>query len=117
MTTKGILALIAVCLLVPVLFVTYALLARYVIHGPVNDQSLAWSVATDGGSPFPDLANCDRIGRAATWTCTLTRDGSAAAHYRVRRRGDSSCWDARRIRGEGDRRLRGCVHRWQWELI
>jgi hypothetical protein len=105
-------------LLAVFLFAVYAVLARTVIHGPVTPDSLGVSVAEEGGSMFAEFSECRPAARAREWRCTFSVDGSSGAEFRVRVRDGSSCWDASRVHGTGlDRRLSGCVHRWQWSLL
>jgi len=108
------------------LFVAWALLARVVIHGPVDGRSLFAAVEDESGSAgalFGDIGSrCERTKRARTWTCTVADSaGSGGVRYVVRVRRDSSCWDGRAgrqsIEGPLPRRISGCVYRWQWSLL
>jgi hypothetical protein len=103
-----------------VLFVAYALLARFVLHGPVTGRSLGVSVAhVSGSAPFGPPV-CERAS-SAQWSCSVFQ-GSGNADYRVRVRSGSSCWhgrlvgDAASASGIPDQ-ISGCVFRWQWRLL
>jgi hypothetical protein len=103
-TERVLAGMVVFCILVPVAFVGYAILGKWVLHGPVNAQTLARSMelAGIGGS-----ASCARTSDAHVWECAVY---SASSSHRVlvRVRPGSSCWEARRTDG--------CVHRWQWAL-
>ena len=79
-------------------FVVYALLARFVVHGPVSASSLAGSVTdasgSAGGGVLDYPGRCRRLPAAATWRCVvMDGDGSGGAASMVRLRAGSSCWD------------------------
>jgi hypothetical protein len=113
--TRGEKLLVAVCVLTPLLFAGYALLARGVLRGPVTERSLARSVAVDAGA---ESATCRAGERPREHRCTYLVGHSRPASYRVRVDRDSSCWTAARIQGHPEpRRRSGCVHRWQWRLL
>jgi hypothetical protein len=102
-------------------FVSYAMLARFKLAGEVNPGSLAVSVGRASDSPgemLGALGECKRI-RPGVWRCSeVDGEGSGSAVYRVRMRGNGSCWDARLLRGAlMDEHVSGCVHRWQWSLL
>lgn len=111
------------------LFLSYALLARYVLHGPVDEMSLAVSVRREAGGTDETVGGggtCHRIA-PYVWTCSVGA-GYDARHsmqryvaYRVRIR-SGSCWEGRLAvdssgRTRMPRALSGCVHRWQWSLL
>ena len=98
----------------PVVLVTYALLARFVLHGEVNGRSLGRSVARE--SPWPGSGVCRRSPAPNEWRCDLS-DGSTTRTYRVRIRDGSSCWEARRPDVARSEPFSGCVHRWQRSLL
>jgi hypothetical protein len=107
------------------LLMTAAWLARSVLHGPVNGDSLRFAVVERSGSADALLDStetpCRQHGPRGTWICVVgDAEGSGSVAYRVVVRPDSSCWRGRLVRdvGEGPmpRRIRGCVHLWQWSL-
>jgi hypothetical protein len=104
------------------LFASYALLARFVIHGPVTGRSLATSVRRAADSAA-GLGDCRRTSGARDWRCTVADPaGSGIASYWVRVRKDSSCWDAHFAVVHSDEGMppmdmSGCVYRWQWRLL
>jgi len=104
-----------------------ALLARYVLHGPVDDASLAEAVRLEAGAPNPlfSSASCRRVARSV-WMCAVSNDydrvASTATYvdYRVLMRG-GSCWEGRLAVDRSGcsslpRAISGCVHLWQWSL-
>jgi hypothetical protein len=102
------------------LFVAFALFARFVLHGPVTEQSLAGSLTHASGSAgvlLGDHGTCERARRSGEWLCQVTDDsGSGIVTYRVRAPG--SCWSARliaRVSTMPDE-VRDCVYLWQWSL-
>lgn len=132
-------------LCVAALVLSYALLARYVLHGPADEMSLAVSVRREAGSD--DMIGASGPCRRAApdeleprtkgfldagqlvpdelaidvWICVagdIRASGTAA--YRVRMR-SGSCWEGRLAtdlsgRSWLPRTTSGCVHRWQWSL-
>ncbi len=118
---KRVLLALAVCALA---FAAYALLARFVIHGPVTSRSLARELTRESGSAGLTL---DRPGRCrelspVSWRCAVEdREGSGGATYRVQVEPDSSCWQAGLVNdyseGGMPRAVDGCVHRWQWTVL
>lgn len=100
--------------------VAAAVLGRWVVHGPVDAESLWESVYAEAGTMH--VIGPQRCRRAADdeWSCGVW-DGAVSGNvsYRVRLRPGSSCWDAR-IPGRPaislSRTLDGCVHRWQWSV-
>jgi hypothetical protein len=105
---------------------SYALLARDVLHGPIDEMSLAVSVRREAGA-IDDMVGaagpCRRI-RPSVWMC-VAGDGYDVRHsrsryveYRVQIR-SGSCWDGELVADRSGRSSRphaisGCVHRWQW---
>jgi hypothetical protein len=108
-----------------VLFGVYALVARFVLSGPVTSGSLAVSVGRVSGSPGELLGgagDCRRSIRAGEWRCEVSdAGGSGAVTYRVRERRGSSCWDGLLVEDSAEggmpRKISGCVRRWQWSLL
>jgi hypothetical protein len=106
-------------------FATYAVLARWALHGPVHAQSLGVSMVRATGSLddlFGDPSPCRRTARPDEWRCSVADPSfSGSLIYRVRVRPASSCWDGRLVSGTegryGDGTVSGCVHRWQWSLL
>lgn len=107
------------------MFGGYALVARFVLHGPVDPGSLQRSVAMETSSADVTLnisRPCQPRARADRWSCDVSDgSGSGTAVYGIRVEPDSSCWTGRLVAGyevEGTmpRRISGCVHRWQWTL-
>jgi hypothetical protein len=104
-------------------FGVYALLARFVLHGPVSPDSLAEAVTRESdsaGSSLDDPGRC-RQASAAIWSCSvLDEQGSGGATYKVTVNADGSCWEATldQDSSEGGMpgSLDGCVYRWQWAL-
>jgi len=138
--------LILVALCGVALFLSYALLARNVLHGPADEMSLAVSVRREAGSddmigaggPCRRAAPDELVPRAKgfldagqlvpdelstdVWIC-VAGDIRASGNkvYRVRMR-SSSCWEGRLAtdlsgRSWLPRTISGCVHRWQWSLL
>lgn len=105
-------------------FGAYAVLARFVLHGPVDRKTLAVSVTLRSGSVGPLVDKwgaCARRTRS-TWRCTVVDTGdSGGATYRIDVRSGSSCWRGRLARDFSEagmpREIAGCVHRWQWSLL
>lgn len=110
---------------VVVLLAAFALLGRFVIHGPVRSDTLAVAVGRATGSAgelLGDAGDCRRERAERTWRCAVTdSEGSGGAGYRVRLRPGSSCWKARLVNdaaeGPMPRDAAGCVYRWQWSLL
>jgi hypothetical protein len=110
------------------LALSYALLARFVLHGPVDPMSLAVSVRREAASTDVYATAddpCRRI-RPSVWMC-IAHDGYDPRHsrsryveYRVRIR-QGSCWDGHLVNGwpgtSKPHAIRGCVHRWQWRFL
>jgi hypothetical protein len=102
--------------------VATALLGRYVMHGPVDRNRLAVSVAQATGSvdeAFGGPDPCRLTDRVGVYRCRVgDGEGSGTATYSVRLRPGSSCWDARRLidasEGGMPRNPDGCVRAWQW---
>lgn len=98
----------------------YALLARFILHGPVNAVSLVGSITDSGEFGTWAASACEKAG-SRHWTCMLDNDSDSTT-YRVRIEPNGSCWTAIRGRypdsgfGELPSRATGCVHRWQWSL-
>ena len=103
MRTDRILATLVVILIgAPVVFATYAVLARYVLHGPVDGESLGRSVARESHWA---TGTCRRTPAPGEWRCVMS-DASTSRPYRVRVKEGSSCWEAPLLKAEG------CVRRW-----
>jgi hypothetical protein len=105
-----------------VVFVAYAMLARFVLHGEVNAQSLSSSVASAAGSSGRLGRPCQRGEQDAVWVCQVyDSEASGTARYRVMVRPGSSCWDDVLVLDWSEdgmpRSVSGCVHRWQWSLL
>ncbi len=113
MKTDRLLGTLMVVLLgATLLFVTYALLARFVLHGEVTAESLGAAVARE--SPSGGEASCRREEHGRR--CTLA-NSSDTRQYRIRMR-DGSCWEARRIVApNGPPLFDGCVRRWEYGLF
>ena len=108
-----------------VAFVAYAMLARFVLHGPVASVSLAEAVIRESGSADATLDDepngCRRLS-ASRWSCTVgDQQGSGGVTYRVSVEADGSCWDATladdHSEGGMPAEIEGCVYRWQWTLL
>jgi hypothetical protein len=105
----------------------YALLARFVLHGPVTGHSLFQSVEHASGSAGRVLGGaggrCRRRTKTATrWSCSVAdREGSGGATYRVRVERGTSCWHGALAsdysEGGMPKAIHGCVYRWQWSLL
>ena len=106
MTDRILATLVVILIGVPVAFTGYAVLAKWVLHGPVTDRSLARSVGLEVGLTHGD---CRRSHRPGMWRCDLDDGASDSATVYVRVRPRSSCWESRDARS--------CVHRWQWSLF
>lgn len=111
--------LIASCL-----FVGYALLARFVLHGPVTGRSLVISVEEASGSAGGLLnhGRCRPTRAPREWRCEVTDSaGSGGATYTIRLRPGSSCWDGvltnDASEGGMPKTIEDCVRRWQWSLF
>jgi hypothetical protein len=106
-----------------VAFGAYALLARFVLHGPVTPDSLAEALTRESdsaGSTLGDPGRC-RQTAATTWNCSVVdRQGSGGARYTVTVDADRSCWQATLDEDHSEGGMpgivNGCVHRWQWAL-
>ncbi|MDA0184902.1 hypothetical protein OJ997_31655 [Solirubrobacter phytolaccae] len=102
-------------------FVAYALLARFVLHGPVDQRSLEVSVHRVAAfGMLPEAAACERA--EGVWHCMAYDDSGGGASYEVKLRPGSSCWDGRRLQNasyevDPPRELSGCVRRWQWSIL
>jgi hypothetical protein len=102
---------------------TYALLARFVLHGPVTPDSLAEALTRESdsaGSTLADPGRC-RQTSAAVWSCSVVdQQGSGGARYEVRVDADGSCWRATLADDYSEdgmpKSVDGCVYRWQWAL-
>ena len=116
---------IAVLSLAVFLFAAYAIVARFVLHGPVTGRSLHESVQSASGSAGSTLGNAGRCrsgSQTREWRCDVDdAGGSGTATYSIRVRAGSSCWNGRLTGGDGEggmpKRISGCVHRWQWSLF
>lgn len=127
-------------------FVSYALLARDVLHGRADEMSLAVSVRREAGAtemvgaggPCRPAAPDELKPRAkgfldagqlvpdeiasGVWICVAgDARASGTATYRVRMR-SGSCWEGRLATDLSGRSwlphtISGCVHRWQWSLL
>lgn len=114
----------AICALALTAFAIFAILARFVIHGPVSGSALVDAVERESdsaGQVLDDDGRCREL-RNLIWRCSVTdQEGSGGATYRVRLRSDSSCWDARLAadgpEGGMSETLTGCVYLWQWSLL
>ena len=112
----------ALCLAL-VAFGAYALLARFVLHGPVTADSLAEAVTLESdsaGSTLDDPGRC-RQASETVWNCSvIDQQGSGGAEYKVSVDADGSCWRATLDRdlseGGMPRNLDGCVYRWRWAV-
>jgi len=105
-----------------VAFLVFALMARFVFHGPVNAKTLAGSVADESGSTSDLLGLGPRCRErsALRWSCSvLDQEGSGEVAYRVEVEPDSSCWSGRLKYQSGfmPRRIDGCVPLWDWSLF
>jgi len=111
-------------LLAPALFAAYALLARYLLHGPVSASRLFVSVAQasdSGGGSVGAPGLCRRIAAPRGWLCQVPdRRAYGVVSYRVGIRCGGSCWAAQITDDYTEsgmpKRVDGCVHRWQWSL-
>lgn len=108
------------------LLASCALLARFVLHGPVNGRSLQRAVVLESGSADDSLgdtgARCRPLRLRGEWACLVgDSEGSGSVAYRIVVRPDSSCWDGRATRDDSEgpmpQTIRGCVHLWQWTLF
>ena len=107
------------------LLASVALIARFVLHGPVNGRSLHQAVVRESDSAeilFDSEGKCRPLESRGTWRCVVSDDqGSGSVAYRVVVSPDSSCWEGRLTSdgGEGPmpQRIHGCVHLWQWTLV
>jgi hypothetical protein len=114
---------LAVSALGLIAFATFALLARFAIHGPVSDGALAKAVERESesaGQTFDSDERCREV-RNSIWRCSVTdQEGSGGATYRVQLRPNSSCWDATLAADDSEggmpESLAGCVYLWQWSL-
>lgn len=111
---------LAVAIIAPILAYT---LMRTVIHGSVNDSTLATSVAVAYGSAFTggDFDDCRKL-RSGDWRCSVVdAGGSGEMVYDVHVRPGSSCWSAtlHLDNGEDDppKNLDSCVYVIQKRLI
>jgi hypothetical protein len=100
------------------LLIAFALLARFVLHGPVTEESLALSLSRASGSADEALGSrgsCQRARRSGEWLCEVF-DGSGVVTYRVQAPG--SCWNATRTGGPSTmpHDVSDCVHVWEWSL-
>jgi hypothetical protein len=93
------------------------ILAKFVLHGPVNGRSLYLSVthAARGDSHLSDdpIRRCEATRVAREWLCAVDESaGSSEGVYRVRVHRGDSCWEGvATIPGGGlPRRIKGCVH-------
>ncbi len=131
------LRLVRVLLVAGLVFASVALLARLVVHGPVDRVSLATSLTRasgSGGTMVGKHGSCRPWGTpvrlshrrppkgTVLWTCTVPdRAVSSVVRYRVRVRRGSSCWDALVVVQSTDtslpRNVSGCVHLWQWTAL
>jgi hypothetical protein len=103
-------------------FAAYAPIARFVLHGPVDAQSLSTSLLRELGLERGGGAGC-RPARPREWRCrVMAALDSGDVPYRLRVRPNSSCWEATIGDGYGEdgrypEHVSGCVHRWQWSLF
>lgn len=110
--------ILAVVMLV-VLFVVFAVLARVVLHGPVEGASLGTSVQQRQDRETPGSlaggAPCKAV--RGRWQCTVSY-GSGTRTLIVSLRKRSSCWTARR-RSQTAKQpaLSGCVYLWPWTVF
>jgi hypothetical protein len=117
--------LILIPVVTALLLATYALAARFVLHGPVTANSLHEAVERQSGSAgniFRMPERCRRRRADGTWKCSVSdSSGSGGVDYKVRVRNGSSCFDGRLTAdyGEGGvpKRISGCVYRWQWNVF
>jgi hypothetical protein len=69
------------------LFAAYAILARWVWHGPLTPESLFASVQDQSGSAgdlFDEHSQFERVHAARTWRCDVSDPaGSGSIRYRV----------------------------------
>lgn len=104
---------------------TFAVLARFVVHGPVDGTSLHDSITAatpSAGGFLGDLTGCRAAVAARTWSCSVIDEHrSGGADYLVTVEAGSSCWRAEltldQSEGNMPKRVRGCVHLWQWSLL
>ncbi len=104
---------------------TFAVLARFVVHGRVNGASLHDSItaaAPSAGRLLGDDDECEPGVDTRTWRCSIVdRDGSGGADYVVTVEAGGSCWRAQLERDYSEsgmpKRVRGCVYLWQWSLL
>ncbi len=90
--------------------------ARFVLHGPVTPERLAWSVAGETGSAAWVLdtePHCERAADRRRWRCTvMDSGGSGGVDYAITMRGESSCWRGRLVSETGEvmpERADGCL--------
>ena len=108
----------AIVIAVLALLGLYLLLAAFMLHGSVNERSLAESVSGSANSAFGPLEPCEQDGRPGLWKCTVgDKRGSGSADYRVTVRNGNSCWDAELVNDQSEtgmpHALSGCVRRIQ----
>jgi len=113
--------LVLALLAVSFAFVAFALLGRFVLHGPVSQHSLEVSVHRAAAlGMLPEAASCKRAVRV--WHCMAYDDSGGGATYEVKLRPGSSCWNGRMTQNasyevDPPRELGGCVRRWQWSIL
>lgn len=100
-----------------------ASVARWVLHGPVNSDSLAEAVAIEAGS-LSSGSGCTFVKKSQTWVCEIpSREGSGSVTYELTMKDDSSCFDGVKVASESEppedepKTISGCVHLWQWSLL
>lgn len=93
---------------------------RWVLHGPVNGESLHKSVTSRTNALTFD-SKCRRQRAPRTWLCPVyDNGGSSTVDYRVVVDADSSCWTAQRLGVSVDDlpgTVDGCVGLWEWQLL
>lgn len=110
-------------MLIGLLVVGAASAARWVVHGPVNSDSLAEAVAIEAGASFPG-SGCTFVKKSRTWICMISsREGSGTVTYELTMQDDSSCFDGVKVASDSEppedepKTISGCVHLWQWSLL
>lgn len=110
-------------ILIALLVVGAASAARWVIHGPVNRDSLAEAVAIEAGSSFTG-SQCTLVRASGKWVCGITsREGSGTVTYELKMKDDSACFDGVKVASNSEppedepKTISGCVHLWQWSLL
>lgn len=88
-------------------------LGAFVLHGPVDADSLADSVTNETGAP----ADCVPTRAPSEWRCSLSHGSDGPSTYRLRVTAGTSCWKRVTKSGvvvQGQTSGSACVHLWQW---